>query len=196
MLAKTFQTPRLAPWMIHAAGAATMAATALAFYLRFLAPAAADVEQRTLRMEQLQMLMGSSERVGRDHRELQHRLESLRQSAASTRKRMPRRTSTQEFIERITQLAEITGMEMELCSAAAPQTYASHSQVEVTCRTSGSFASVCQYLAAIDQLSQISRVSSFEIDAAANSRAYPVHLTFQLYYRAQLHDTEQKQETP
>lgn len=195
MLAKTVQTLRLAPWMIHATGAAAMAAAALAFYLGFLAPAAADIEQRTVRMGQLHMLMGSSLRVAGDHRELKSRLETLRQSAASTRKRMPRRTSTQEFIERITQLAAITGMEMELCSAAAPQTHNSHTQVEVTCRASGSYASVCQYLAAIDQLSQISRVSNFEIDAATNSHAYPVHLTFQLYYRGQLHDTEQKQGT-
>lgn len=178
--------------MIHAAGAATMVGAALAFYFGFLAPTAADIHERTGRMEQLHRLMRSSEKVARDHRELQRRLAELRQQAASTRKRMPRRTSTQDFIERVTQLAATTGMQMEICSSAAPQMFATHAQVEVTCRLTGSYTSVCRYLAGVDQLTQISKVSSLEIDSGVNSDAYPVHITFQLYYRGEVHDTEVK----
>ena len=105
---------------------------------------------------------------------------------------MPRRTATQEFLESATQLAAISGMEMELCSAAAPQVHKTHTRVEVTCNFTASYASTCQFLAAIDQLSQISKVSSLEVDTQRNSQAYPVHVTFQLYYRGQLHDTELK----
>src|SRR5829696_6042808 len=187
MSTKWLKNLRPTPWMIHAVGASTMVAAGLVFYLAFLAPTAADVQQRTDRMEQLQRLMGSSEKVARDHRELQRRLAALRQAAASTRKRMPRRTSTQDFIERATQLAATTGMQMELCSAAAPQTHKTHAQVEVTCRLRGSYASVCRYLTGIDQLSQISKVSSLEIDTDTNSDAYPIQIVFQLYYRGELH---------
>ncbi|MBA3482919.1 MAG: type 4a pilus biogenesis protein PilO [Pirellulales bacterium] len=192
MSTKSLQDVRPAVWMVHAAGAAVVVVAALAFYFGFFAPTAADMQERTARMDQLQLLMGSSEKIASDHRVLQGRLAVLRQAAASTRKRMPRRTSTQEFLESATQLAAITGMEMELCSAAAPQTHQTHTQVEVTCRMNGSYASVCRYLAAIDQLSQISKVSSLEVDTQTNSQAYPVHVTFQLYYRGQLHDTEVK----
>jgi Tfp pilus assembly protein PilO len=182
--------------MIHAVGAATMVGAALVFYFGFIAPTAADIHQRTQRMEQLHRLLQTSEKVARDHRELERRLAELRQQAVSTRKRMPRRTSTQDFIERITQLAATTGMQMEICSAAAPQTFETHTQVEVTCRLNGSFASVCRYLAGVDQLTQISKVSSLEIDSGINSDAYPVHLTFQLYYRGEVHDTEVKRGGP
>lgn len=192
MLTKSLPNLRPAIWMIHAAGVAAAAAVALAFYLGLFAPTAIDMQNRTASMEQLQMLMGSSEKVAGDHRALQSRLEVLRQAAATTRKRMPRRTSTQDFLERATQLALTTGITMELCSAAAPQTHSTHTEVEVTCRLNGSYASVCRYLTAIDQLSQISRVSNLEIDTGANSQAYPVQITFQLYYRGQLHDTEVK----
>jgi Tfp pilus assembly protein PilO len=192
MVTKSFQDLRPAVWMVHAAGAAVGVLAALAFYFGYLAPTAADMQERAARMDQLQLLMGSSEKIASDYRLLQGRLAELRQAAASTRKRMPRRTSTQEFLESAAQLAKITGMKMELCSADAPQSYQTHTTVEVTCRMSGSYASVCRYLAAIDQLSQISKVSSLEVDTQTNSQAYPVHITFQLYYRGQLHDTELK----
>jgi Tfp pilus assembly protein PilO len=182
--------------MIHAAGGSILLAAALVFYLSFYAPAAADIQVRTRRMEQLEMLMGSSEKVASDHRELQSRLDALRHDAASTRKRMPRRTSTQSFIENVTQLAASNGLQVELCSAAAPEAYKTHSQVEVTCRLNGGYASICRFLADVDQLSQISKVSSLEIDHSKNSEAYPVHLTFQLYYRAELHDTELRRAAP
>ena len=99
MLTKSLQDLRPAVWMVHAAGAAVVVVAALAFYFGFFAPTAVDMQERTARMDQLQLLMGSSEQVARDHRVLQSRLAVLRQAAASTRKRMPRRTSTQEFLE-------------------------------------------------------------------------------------------------
>lgn len=196
MLANRFTNVRPALWMIHAAGGAALAALAAACYFGLIAPAAAAVETRTARMEQLRLLVASSEKVGADHRALARRLDELRQSAAAARQRMPGRTSTEEFIDRITQLAAVTGVEIELCSAAAPEILKTHTRVEVTCNFSGPYASICQFLAAIDQLSQVSTISSFTVDAATNSRSYPVHLTFQLYYRGELHDTELKQRVP
>jgi Tfp pilus assembly protein PilO len=192
MPTKSLDSFRPAVWMVHAAGVAAVMGIVAAFYWGFFAPAAADMRDRAARMEHLQLLMGSSERIAAEHRQLQSRLAELRRDAASTRKRMPRRTSTQDFLESATQLAAMTGLEMELCSADAPQTHQTHTQVEVTCRMNGSYASVCRYLAAIDQLSQISKVETLEVDTHANSQAYPVQVTFQLYYRGQLHDTEVK----
>jgi Tfp pilus assembly protein PilO len=142
------------------------------------------------------MLMTSSERVSREHRELQERLKALESAVSQTRQRMPRRHSTQEFIENITQLAISNGMEVELCSAAAPETFKTHTRVEVTCRINGSYASVCRFLADVDQLTQISRVSSFSIESVEKSGVYPVQVVFQLYYRAELNDTELRRGTP
>jgi len=183
------------PWMIHAAAGAVVLAVAAGFYNWFLAPVAAEIDSRNERMTQLRLLMASNERIAAEHRQLTERLDSLKQAAASARKRMPRRTSTHEFIERATQLAGALGLQMELCTAAAPQERPTHLQVEVTCRIKGSYASVCRYLAAVDQLPQISRISTLEIDAAGNSGAYPVQVVFQLYYRRELNDTEVKRGT-
>ena len=178
--------------MIHATGVSFIAAAGLTFYAWFLAPTSADMDQRLKRMEQLQALMASKEMIADEHRRLEQRLGELRKAAASTKKRMPRRTASQEFIRQATQLAESLDLKVELCTAAAPQTFPTHSQVEVTCRVNGSYDSTCQYLAAIDQFVQISKVSQLEIDTSVISGKYPVNVTFQLYYRGEDNDTQVK----
>jgi Tfp pilus assembly protein PilO len=196
VLSNPLKSIRPTPSLIHATGMAITIVAGLAFYFGFYVPASADMRERTARMEQLDMLLTSSERVSREHRALQERLKALQTAVNQTRQRMPRRHSTQEFIESITQLAISNGLEVELCSAAAPESFKTHTRVAVTCRILGSFASVCRFLADVDQLTQISRVSSFAIDSAENSEAYPVQVIFQLYYRAEVNDTELRRGTP
>jgi Tfp pilus assembly protein PilO len=180
--------------LIHAAGGSVMLAAALLFYFAFYAPAAADAHERTARMDQVRLLMGTSEKVAREYHELHDRVTALRDSAAAARQRMPRRTNTQEFIESITQLAVDNGMKVELSSAAAPQTFPTHTQVEIACTLRGGYAGLCRLLADVDHLAQISKVSRLEVASHTNSEQYPVQLTFQLYYRGELHDTEVKRE--
>jgi Tfp pilus assembly protein PilO len=183
------------PWMVHACGAGAVAALLLAFYGWFFAPAGAEIERSLKRMDQLQALMASNDQIAEEHQRLESRLTELRSTAAAIDERIPRKVSSQEFIERATRLAESLELKVEVCTAAAPQPHVAHTEVEVTCRLRGSYASVCRFLAAIDQLSQISKVSHLEIDTAANSGEYPVNVTFQLYYRGEVNDTQQKRGT-
>jgi Tfp pilus assembly protein PilO len=196
MLNEYVQRAHSTPAMIHAAGSAVFVAVGVTFYLAFYAPVAADIAQRTARIEQVHLLMGSSEKVAREYRELHDRVTQLRQAAASTRRRMPRRTSTEEFIDSVTHLAAANGVQVKLCSAAAPQALPTHTRVEVTCDLRGGFAGVCQFLADVDQLTQISKISLLSVDTTENSDEYPVSVKFQLYYRAQLHDTELQRGNP
>jgi Tfp pilus assembly protein PilO len=191
----SFERVKPQPWMVHACGAAAMGVLGLAFYGWLLAPTGNEIEQSAKRIEQLKTLLANNEQIAEEHRRLESRLTMLQSAAATSQKRMPRRVSSQEFIDRVTRLAESLEMRVELCTAAAPQTHATHTQVEVSCRLHGSYASVCRFLAAIDQFPQVSKVSHFEVGTAADSGEYPAIVTFQLYYRGEVNDTEQKRGT-
>ncbi|RIK86935.1 MAG: hypothetical protein DCC67_02410 [Planctomycetota bacterium] len=198
ILAPTLSLQRLhgQVWLIHAFGGGLVAVAAATAYLGYLSPQAHEIDVRQHRMAQLEALMASREQIAEEHTRLEDRLGALKKQAATIARRIPLESPTQEFIERATQLAALHDVKMELCSASAPHSYPTHSQAEVTCRFSGSFASICRYLAAIDQLSQVSRVSRLEISSSQDSRSYPVQAVFQLYYRAELHDTEGKRGNP
>jgi Tfp pilus assembly protein PilO len=108
---------------------------------------------------------------------------------------MPAKIAPSEFIEQLTKTATSLGVTVVQCGAAAPEVRPDHSRVDVDCRVTGSYASICRCLAAVDQFPQISKVSRLEIDAGADSSAYPAQITFQLYYRNSAHDKEVKRGT-
>src|SRR5688500_17379129 len=115
MFAKLLRRLQPQLWKIHAPGATGIEAAGMAFYGWFLAPTYADMDQRLKRMEQLQALMASKEKIADAHRRLDQRLGELRKAAVSTKKRMPRRTASQAFIRQATHLAESLDLKMELC---------------------------------------------------------------------------------
>jgi Tfp pilus assembly protein PilO len=183
------------PASIHLLGGGVLAAVAAAVYMGFFGPSLRDSADRQERMAELHSLMANNEQIAAEHQVLQRRLGELQKRAATVRKRLPLRSPAQDFIERATQLASAHDVKMEMCTASAPATGATHSQVEVACRLSGSYAGICRYLAAIDHLSQVSKVSHLEISSVQESDAYPAQVVFQLYYRTELHDTEMKRGT-
>jgi Tfp pilus assembly protein PilO len=173
-------------------GAVAAVLLGLGLYQFTVAAWSDDVAEATSRIEQLRRLLAISEKVAVEHRELTARTETLTTAVAATRKRMPKLAPAADFIDRATALARSLNMTVAQCTAGAPQLATTHATVEVTCGLSGSFASMCQFLAAVDQLPQIAKVSRLDIKTARNSAAYPIQLTFQLYYEADLHDTEEE----
>jgi Tfp pilus assembly protein PilO len=181
---------------VHAAGAAIALMIVLVGYKFAFAAWGADIDESTQRIDQLRKLLTASERVAAEHAGLTERMETLTKAVAATHQRLPKLGPATEFTNSVDQLATALNMTVVECAAGAPQTLLTHSTVEVTCRLSGSFASTCQLLAAIDQLAQVAKVTRLEMNTAGNSEAYPVELTFQLYYQAEVNDTEKERVQP
>jgi len=196
MFTRIFNSAETKGRAVHGAGAVVALAIALVGYKFVYAAWGADVDDATHRIGQLRKLLTTSEQVAAEHLALTERTETLTKAVAETRRRLPKLAPASDFTNSVNQLAQALNMTVAECTAGAPQTLATHSTVEVTCRLNGSFASTCQYLAAIDQLPQVAKVSRLEMKTAGNSDAYPVQLTFQLYYQAELNDTEKERKQP
>jgi Tfp pilus assembly protein PilO len=177
---------------LHAAGAALAISLGLGLYQFAYAAWGDDVVGATRRIEQLRKLRSTHEIVATEHRDLVARTETLTVAVKAARQRMPELAPAAGFIDRASELARSFNMAVVQCTAGPPQTAPTHTTVEVTCRLTGSFASMCHFLAAVDQMPQIAKVARLEIKSARNSAAYPIQLTFQLYYEADLHDTEEE----
>ena len=175
-------------WIIHAAGVSAMAFAWLSFYFGFFAPTTRRIEDLHQRTMGLRSLVAGSDEVLAEHAALNTRLTELRNAASDVRQRM-QHSSSQDFVSEATQLASELGLEMELCTAGAPQPFGSHSQVAITCKFRGSYPAICQFFATIDHTTQIAKISDLVLETAKNSQAYPVKATFQLYYASDSHDT-------
>ena len=186
------QSPQSKNLALHAAGMAVVLAVAGVFYQGFYAAWGLDLKERSQQIDRLVRLSTTAEPVAREHRQLLERRNTLTAAITGVSQRMPPLAPATEFINQVTQLARTFELEVVQCTAGAPQTTATHATVEVTCKFNGSFANTCKYLAAIDQLPQIAKVSSLEMKTAGNSDAYPVQATFQLYYQPKRHDTKEE----
>jgi Tfp pilus assembly protein PilO len=180
------------PWMVHAAGALVALLVAVVFYQGIYAPLRRDLDDRTQRIAQIRELSTNGEQAAADHRQLSERLDALQKAVGRTRRRMPTEISADEFVAQAAGLAEDFGLEVRETQTAIPQHHPTHSTVEVSYMLSGSYASMCRFLAAIDQFSQLTKVSLLDVERSANSSAYPLQVKFQLYYQSVPNDKDEQ----
>jgi Tfp pilus assembly protein PilO len=187
-----FKSIALPPTAIHACGAAVTFALALGLFRGVYLPLRRDTEDRSVRIERAGALAAHGDAVARTHREMRTRLAELTAVAERTRERMPTEHSAGEFVEQITRLAGELDLEIEQCQTGPPLQRDDHATIEVSCRLIGSFASMCRYLAAVDQLPQFATVWRLEVTRTPDPVGYPVQVTFQLYYQIDPHDKDQQ----
>ncbi len=179
-------------WMVHAAGAAVAVGIAALFYEGLYAPMQQEAAERAESSEQIRKLSTAGDKIAADHRQLTERLAALKQAAARTQRRMPTKVAPSSFVEQAARLAGDFDLEIRQSQTGVPQHHATHSTVEVSYVLSGSYASICRYLAAIDHLTQLTRVARLDAARSADSAAYPLQVTFQLYYQSDSHDKDEQ----
>jgi Tfp pilus assembly protein PilO len=180
----------LPPAAAHGVGAAITLALAALLYRGVYAPMHEEIGERTMRIARVSKLHAQGDAIALEHQNVKSRLAVLTNAAAQTRARMPREHSAGEFVEQATRLAAELGLEVEQCQTGPPQKHEQHATIEVSCRLAGSYASICRFFAAIDQLPQIAKVWRLDLNGATASSGYPVQVTFQLYYQVDPHDKD------
>lgn len=180
---------------LHAAGAALALGVAATFYSFVYSPLREDIAVHAERIEKVRALAVHSQNVAQTNEQLANRLDELTQAVADVRKRMPAEISASDFVELSSQLAAALDVEIEGCQSEPPQHHDDYATIDVTCKLVGSYASICRYLLAVDQLPQVSRVLRFDLAGAPTAEGYPAHVTFQLYYQAQPNDKDRQRGT-
>ena len=179
---------------LHGGGAAIALIVAAAFYRGVYKPLHDGIVDYQDRIVKVQDLTAVAPEVTREHQEMIDRFERLEAAAKATRNRMPRDPSANSFVDVATKLAKQASLHVDQFQTGLPQAYESYATIDVSCEVVGSYASVCKYLAAIDQLPQIARVLRLELHRSTDPARYPVQVTFQLYYQLDPHDKDQQRE--
>ena len=180
---------------LHGVGAVLALGVAGAFYSFVYSPLHNDIATHTERIEKVRTLSAHGGQVAQTNRKLAWRLDELSKAAKAVRDRMPAEHSAGDFVELSSQLADALDVQVQQCQSEAPQHREGHTTIDVTCQLVGSYDSICRYLVAIDQLPQISRVTSFDLSHSTGGEGYPVQVTFQLYYQAQPNDKDRQRGT-
>ena len=168
-------------WLLHGVGFAVFASCAGLAYKVSLSPMEATQESSE-RIESLRQLLREAERVQKEHADLTQTLRATERRALEIRQRIPDHPSEADFLKKITEAAEAKGLVIREYRRGVLRTEETHSQLDVEVVGEGSYRSICEFVDQVAALSRISKVKTLHINRKDNDQAYPVEITFVLYF--------------
>lgn len=130
------------------------------------------------------------ERLVHTNRQMYAELDALRQEfsiaeerANAIRRRIPTNREEAEMLENLSQLAKETRVTIKDYRRGEMTQNERFARMQVQLQCLGSFASICEFLSAINDLQRLTTIDSLQITTAEDPNRYPVNLTIALYQR-------------
>ncbi|QDT69040.1 Pilus assembly protein, PilO [Planctomycetes bacterium MalM25] len=118
----------------------------------------------------------------RQHAERKQQLEALLDRVELVNHRIPDEPKEGEFLSDLSRLAEEHGVTIEDFRRGATSTAGTHSMVSVSVKARGGHAGVCRLVDAVSKLPRLAELTELQIESQSDPTAYPVQLTYALYY--------------
>ncbi|MCH7726757.1 MAG: type 4a pilus biogenesis protein PilO [Planctomycetes bacterium] len=167
-------------WLLHGVGFAVVASCAVLAFKVSLSPM--DTQESNERIESLRQLLGEAGQVQKEHSNLTQTLKATERRATEIRQRIPDHPNEADFLKKITEAAEAKGLVISEYRRGVLRTEETHSQLDVQVIGEGSYRSICEFVDQVAALSRISKVKTLHINRIDNDQAYPVEITFVLYF--------------
>ncbi len=177
-------------WALHAAGVATLVLMVAAYNFFVYQRLETHRQSDSQRIEQLTTLLSNSALVQRENRDLQQELNALEASIAAICERLPHELRREEFTGELNRVAQEVGLHVLELHWGVTEVTPSYTQAEVQLECDGSYASVCQFLDEVSQLTRITDIDQLQLEAVTESRNHPFQVTFVLYYGVDSHDSD------
>jgi len=177
---------------LHLASLAVVALTLGTFYALVYQPLQRKYAGHVSRTEQLDLLLVKTGTEGAEYRRLRNRLSEMKTSVSKLHRQLADHPSESIVIEELNDIADEVGLEVLDYQIGLKEEQPSFSQTEIEFSCHGSYASICQFLQQAEQLTETTKLAKFELTSEANSRGYPIQLTFILYSEGRSHDTKER----
>jgi Tfp pilus assembly protein PilO len=171
--------------LLHYAGVLATAITAAAGYSLIHAPTMRAVAERSARIEEVKLSLENQPVVREQHRKVTERLQEATNQIAHVRQRVPAEANSGEFLKEVTQLASAVELAINDFNPGKPQDKAGYSEIEVTLKGTGSFASICSFVERLAKLKRLSKVKNLTVSAGDDSDNYPMTATLVIYFGLQ-----------
>ncbi len=181
-------------WSLHGLGILLFGGVCGAYYWAAICPLEARATMRAQHTEQLQLLLQRAEDFRARHHQLSADLNTLRESVATTLKRLPIELGEDQFIEQVRSIASGTGIAVAEHHIGTVKRLENFGEAEIAFICNGSFGSICRFLDSVSHLSRLTEISRLEIEPGVNSTGYSFQVTFVLYFGGSTHDRHSRGE--
>jgi len=178
-------TERRFRYLMHAVAAGV--SLSLAFVVIDLGVLQARERQRSVdsQIESTRQLLGQADDVQARRVELQGLLEQTEKQFAAAATRIPETAQENDFLAQISRLAKNTDLTIQEFRPGEITDRKTHRELEISLSAVGPYPSLCEFLAGLEQLPRLCRVTSLTIDrsTAATADRYPVRMSVVVYFQ-------------
>ncbi len=136
-------------------------------------------------IESMRQLLSQADDVQARRVELQELLEETEKRFAAAATRIPEAAQENEFLAQISRLAKNSDLTIQEFRPGEITECRTHRELEISLSAVGPYRSLCEFLAGLEQLPRLCRVTSLTIDrdTAATADRYPVRMSVVVYFQ-------------
>ncbi|MCA9270072.1 MAG: type 4a pilus biogenesis protein PilO [Planctomycetales bacterium] len=176
---RSTMTARLA---VHGGGALLLVVGCAVFYFAVHRPLASDIAEHTQRVDQLAALLEQSTDACQRCAESRKQLQTLQDDLAAVRARVPQKSDSESFLAAVADAAVAEGLQLIDYRRMREVSFATHSQVELNLRCIADYDGLCRFLARIDSMDRLTRVTQLNIKSLSGYQKYPVEIRLVLFH--------------
>ena len=168
---------------LHVAGLGIAAALFAAVYVPAIGALHSEQARIATEIDVASRLLASAEKLREEHRALREQQAASLVRTSQLLGRIPDAPQESEFLAHIARLAREAPLSIGRFRPTATRTYDRYSEVEVELSVAGRWDGLCQFLAGLETLPRLCRLSRFSVASESSADGvYPVDFTFVIYF--------------
>lgn len=172
-------------WLLHAAGLGVTVAILFVAIALVIRPIGDESRRVAEKIQATTDYVQRNPELTARHEHLKRTLADRRNRRAELMARIPDSARESEFLTQLAQLARSTGMAISRYNPGESVEEGSHASLGIELKAQASYASICSFLAGLEHLPRLCRVTELSIAAAApDDEQYQVGMTLQVFFTA------------
>ena len=168
-------------WLLHAGG---LLLTAAIFAIAFFAYQSFDRDCDRLARQILatSRFLNTDDEIRFNHRDLNQRLSVMEGRLTDLMTRIPAARNESDFLAQLAELARQHKLKIQNYRPGVVFEKEKHREMEIRLTAEGSYQSCCRFLAGLESLPRLCRITHLNISVPDDAEIYPIEMTLRIYF--------------
>src|SRR5262245_26817647 len=168
--------------LLHYGGVLITVLCATAGYSLLHAPTVRDIFDTSTRIEEVMLSVENAPLIREQHAKISTKLAEVERQIEDVQGRVPNEADAGQFLKEVTRIANEEKLTIKNFQPEKPADKTGYSELEVTLKGEGTFASICSFFDRLNKLSRLSKVKGLTVTSADNKTEYPMTVTLVIYF--------------
>jgi Tfp pilus assembly protein PilO len=168
--------------LLHYSGVLITVVCATVGYSLLHAPTVSAIFETSTRIEEVMLSVENAPLIRAQHEKISNTLTDVERRIEDVQSRVPYDADAGQFLKEVTRIATEEKLSIRNFQPEKPADKTGYSELEVTLKGEGDFASICRFFDRLTKLSRLSKVKSLTVTALDGASEYPMSATLIIYF--------------